>query len=435
MKRLITITALLFIATSMLVADQVERDMVVLEIFTATWCPYCPGAAMGAEDLVANGCDVAVIEYHSSNSDPFYNTYASYRHGYYGVEGYPTAIFDGVLAVVGGNHTQSMYPSYLPRYNARKAINSSFTLDIEGQSTGLDYDVTVTANKVAETTSTNMVLHLVLTESHIPYQWQGQDSLQWVERLMIPNQYGTPLDFSEDSTNVVNLSFSLNGSWVADNCELVAFIQDLNTKEVLQGTKVSLPNLLPSIEADFSADPTSGEVPLTVNFFDESTSGSPIISWYWEFGDGATSRVPNPTHTYEEPGTYTVSLTVINEEVNMDTEIKEDFITVTSSGIGENDPELADVILNQNYPNPFSTSTKISFSLHRRDADDAEIKIYNIKGQLVKQFKIKSSKLKTTGEVVWDGTNESGTEVPSGIYFYKLSTRDETFVKKMVLMR
>ena len=43
---------------------QVTRDMVILENFGGTWCVACPGAAMGAEDLVANGHDVAVIEYH-----------------------------------------------------------------------------------------------------------------------------------------------------------------------------------------------------------------------------------------------------------------------------------------------------------------------------------------------------------------------------------
>ncbi|MGC9337541.1 MAG: PKD domain-containing protein [Candidatus Cloacimonadia bacterium] len=430
MKRLILITALLFLTASMLIAEQVERDMVVLEIFTATWCGYCPGAAMGAEDLIANGCDVAVIEYHPSNSDPFYNTYAASRMGYYGsaVGGYPTAIFDGVLTVVGGSPNQSMYSYYLPRYNARKAINSSFTIEVEGEHTGLDYNVTLTATKVAETTSTDMVLHLVLTESHIPYHWQNQDSLHWVERLMVPNQYGTPLDFSADSTNVVSLSFTLDPNWIADNCELTAFIQDTNTKEILQGTKVSLPDLLPPIDADFSADITSGEAPLTVNFLDQSTSGSPIISWYWDFGDGGTSTEENPTYIYEDPGTYTVSLTVINEAINVDTEIKEDFITVISTGMAEDDSSLpSKVTLKSNHPNPFNKETIISYGLPK--PDKVELQIYNIKGQLV-QTLVNDNKPAGNHTVEWNAENMS-----SGIYFYKLSTNDTTFVKRMLLMR
>ncbi|MBC8527133.1 MAG: Omp28-related outer membrane protein, partial [Candidatus Cloacimonetes bacterium] len=238
-KTLLTILFVLVIST--LMADEVEREMVVLEIFTSTGCYYCPGAAMGAEDLIANGCDVAVIEYHSS--DPFMNTYAVSRSSYYGVGGIPHAFFGGVLDVLGGNHSSSMYAYYLPKYNQRKAINSSFTIDIAGSNSGLDYNVTVTVNKVAETSSTDMVLHLALTESNIPYNWQGQTELHWVERLMVPDQYGTALDFSSDSTNTVNLSFTLDEDWEVDNCELAAFIQDINTKEVLQGTKVSLPEI------------------------------------------------------------------------------------------------------------------------------------------------------------------------------------------------
>ncbi|MDZ7304357.1 MAG: phytase [candidate division KSB1 bacterium] len=62
--------------------------------------------------------------------------------------------------------------------------------------------------------------------------------------------------------------------------------------------------------AMFTATPTTGGVPLTVNFTDQS-SGNPT-SWWWDFGDGMTSTLQNPTHQYTKPGTYTVSLTVAN---------------------------------------------------------------------------------------------------------------------------
>lgn len=223
------------------------------KIFEHTELRLFVGKEKGGE-ICRSGCDVAIVEYHSSSSDPFYNNYALYRKNYYGsmVPGYPTAIFDGVLSVVGGSHSSSMYPYYLPRYNQRKAINSSFTIDIAGEHIGLDYDVTITVTKVA--TSTNMVLQLALTESHIPYSWQDQDSLHWVERLMVPNQYGTPLDFSGHGhdVNIIALTFTLASGWVADNCELTAFVQDNDTKEVLQGTKVALPDLLPPHSIDDS---------------------------------------------------------------------------------------------------------------------------------------------------------------------------------------
>jgi len=62
--------------------------------------------------------------------------------------------------------------------------------------------------------------------------------------------------------------------------------------------------------ADFDANPTSGDAPLAVAFTDRSTNAP--TSWSWTFGDGATSAVQNPVHTYTTPGTYTASLMVAN---------------------------------------------------------------------------------------------------------------------------
>jgi beta propeller repeat protein len=62
--------------------------------------------------------------------------------------------------------------------------------------------------------------------------------------------------------------------------------------------------------AAFSAKPTSGKVPLKVQFTDKST-GTPT-TWKWNFGDGKYSTEKNPAHTYSKAGKYTVALTVKN---------------------------------------------------------------------------------------------------------------------------
>ena len=72
----------------------------------------------------------------------------------------------------------------------------------------------------------------------------------------------------------------------------------------------SLGGTVPPV-ASFSANPTSGTVPLTVSFTDTST-GSPT-GWSWDFGDGSPlSTLQNPGHTYTLAGTYTVKLTASN---------------------------------------------------------------------------------------------------------------------------
>lgn len=82
--------------------------------------------------------------------------------------------------------------------------------------------------------------------------------------------------------------------------------------------------------ANFSGSPTSGSAPLTVNFTDLS-SGSPT-SWDWDFGDGsAHSGAQNPSHQYAADGAYTVTLIATNA-YGSDTEVKTDYITVSTGG-------------------------------------------------------------------------------------------------------
>ncbi len=68
--------------------------------------------------------------------------------------------------------------------------------------------------------------------------------------------------------------------------------------------------------AAFSIDGSArGEAPFTVDFTDESTApDSTVATWSWDFGDGGTSTQPSPQHTFDDPGVYTVSLTVTNTD-------------------------------------------------------------------------------------------------------------------------
>jgi len=80
--------------------------------------------------------------------------------------------------------------------------------------------------------------------------------------------------------------------------------------------------------AQFVGSPTSGTVPLTVNFTDQTT-GTPN-AWSWNFGDGGTAATQNPSHQYTSAGTYTVTLTASNA-CGSDQEIKTGYIVVSSA--------------------------------------------------------------------------------------------------------
>jgi len=88
--------------------------------------------------------------------------------------------------------------------------------------------------------------------------------------------------------------------------------------------------------------------------------------------------------------------------------------------------------LDQNYPNPFNPTTKIEFILSK--SGQVRIDIFNILGEKVKT--LMDQHLKAGRQLVeWDGKDESGEEVASGVYFYRLQTQDFTETKKMVLMK
>ena len=162
--------------------------------------------------------------------------------------------------------------------------------------------------------------------------------------------------------------------------------------------------------------------------------------------DGVTSN-PNSMGYYIieiMPGTYdvTASLEGYTHSTIVGVEVFEGQLTTSIDIALETDYLVDDYIFNnpsvfklsQNYPNPFGKSTTISFYLNHKDVKDAKIRIYNLKGQIVKHFAIRNPQSKAN-KVVWDGKDENGNELGSGIYFYKLSTPDKTFLKKMVLMR
>jgi hypothetical protein len=86
----------------------------------------------------------------------------------------------------------------------------------------------------------------------------------------------------------------------------------------------------------------------------------------------------------------------------------------------------------QNYPNPFNPETNITFSLPEERV--VNLKIYNLKGQLVKML-INQKLSPGYHTFTWDGKDESGKDVSSGIYFNRLSAGDYSETKKMIKVK
>ena len=223
-----------------LFSQQINKNVVIVEIGTGTWCTYCPGAAMGADDLVENFPNsVAIIENHGG--DDYQIDASSSRNSYYSANSFPTAIFNGQDRIVGGDHNNSLYSSYLPKYNSAISDLTSFNLSIDVTPlSDNEFNVTLTVDKVDSYSGTNLVAQLAITESHIEEDWQGQTELNFVNRGMFPSASGISLDFSSGSQQVINYTINVEDEWQVENCELVAFVQDNSSKEILQGAKQGL---------------------------------------------------------------------------------------------------------------------------------------------------------------------------------------------------
>lgn len=232
---------------------QATRHSVILEIATGTWCTYCPGAALGADDLHASSASVGIVEHH--DSDPYETTESVARYDtYYGVTGFPTAFFDGGNSVVGGSHTQTMYPSYLQKYNLAMAVATPFDITATWAQNGASIDITATVNQVGAYSAGNLRVQACLTESHIPVNWQGQTEVSFVNRDMYPDANGQAVTLTQGNSQTLTFNMPINGAWDQSEMELVVWVENGTTKEIFNGV------YMPLAVAAFANDPAVTDV-------------------------------------------------------------------------------------------------------------------------------------------------------------------------------
>lgn len=107
-------------------------------------------------------------------------------------------------------------------------------------------------------------------------------------------------------------------------------------------------------------------------------------------------------------------------------------ISVTGVGIeGDTSGLPCEYLLAQNYPNPFNPSTTIEFSIQKES--NIELLIYNIKGQIINKL-AHGEFTQGSHSIIWNGRDESGKLIVSGIYFYKLIINGKTVTTKKCLL-
>jgi gliding motility-associated-like protein len=234
-----------------------------------------------------------------------------------GLQQYHWVVRENGVTTVSVNQTEDKFQYLINRPPSSSAdINLAFSLDtknfancssvITNQSIIVpksdDINASFTVSPVSQTLPSSTVTITNLTNvGPWTYLWDFGDGTQSTNATVTSHTYSTFGKFS------IRLTVS-NGVCMEEQVQQV---------EVL-----AIPPIV-----DFEADPLKGCVPLTVNFTNRSQFADPA-TYQWDFGDAGKSGSINPTHTYYEPGTYTVSLSASNVTGQLVTETKQAIIEV-----------------------------------------------------------------------------------------------------------
>ena len=175
----------------------------------------------------------------------------------------------------------------------------------------------------------------------------------------------------------------------------------------------------------------------------EQADGLYDLEHYTDLGDGGdvwpgstsadtfnTLTLPN-SNSYLAGGSFVAVENISAAAPTMYANFKVAFVSGTD-GNGDNAVLPNSIDLHQNYPNPFNPTTTISFN--STAAGKANLQIFNIVGARVRTL-VDGDVSSGTTDVIWDGRDDAGDEVASGIYLYRLSLDGQEQVKKMMLVR
>jgi flagellar hook assembly protein FlgD len=124
---------------------------------------------------------------------------------------------------------------------------------------------------------------------------------------------------------------------------------------------------------------------------------------------------------------YTIGITALYEYL-----FESNPISLPITFVGSDDILKLNTKLLENYPNPFNPTTTISFTLSADDVGKTKLEIYNLKGQKIRHYSIENNQ----SSIIWNGTDQTGKQVSSGIYFYRLISDGKHIAsKKMLLLK
>jgi len=326
--------------------------------------------------------------------------------------------------------------------------NWSFAGDLDWQITDQEaYDGLQSAQSgtITDDQTTELVAEVELSNGGELSFWykvsseSGWDFLRFYVDGSLEEEWSGDIDWTEYTINVDAGMHTFSWSYEKDgsvnsgsDCGWIDYVS-------FPPMQTGIPGLLinpESLEVEMEVGVVNSESLEFTNEGDENInyelSASPQVDW---LNIETTSGQIEPAETVEvyfnfdttgmEAGQYTTTI-LVSDEFDNEMEIPV-ILDVIATANDENLPEIA--ALAQNYPNPFNPETTIKYNLGKNSK--GTINIYNLKGRLIKTYNLQQK----DGEVVWNGKDSHGNSVSSGIYFYKLETVTDSYMKKMILMK
>jgi len=264
----------------------------------------------------------------------------NYRTNYYGCNAVP-------WIEVNGTNVATNQTAFTNAVNAGNTEYSPFQIVLVPErltNNVISINVKIIRDPSDATIFDNPRLRIALTEKQVYVVspsccTNGETNFFSIARKMVPDGYGSSFEIPAPGDSVeMSFQYIPTADFLQqvnlDSIRVAAFIQDHCSQEMYQSVMTNIVSV-DRTTASFTADETIGASPFMVNFSDYSiaSTGNNIVSWAWDFDNDGTidSNDPNPSWTYTDEETYTVSLTV-SDGTNQNTYTADNYITALGQG-------------------------------------------------------------------------------------------------------
>ncbi|MBE0646678.1 MAG: Omp28-related outer membrane protein [Bacteroidales bacterium] len=275
-------------------------------------------------------------------------------------------------------------------------------------------------------------------------------------------QWGDPIVTDATAGTFYRRTFTYNYSgtdYIMENCELLAFVLDNSTEEIITGigchtgdTTYITPdftltadtlfyeNAQQCLEGQIVTIANNTAIDLDLLYVQQESSLTAPFPWSvvpWPFTGFPHTLAPGESVDLNIvlPLPTDAMIEFLYDDLILVSEIDTQYITIAvNEGLymGIDPAGNKKSTLSMNYPNPFTDNTLIEYNLGQ--STTVVLEVFNISGKKVKTL-VSTQLSAGSYKAVWNGTNDSGEELPGGIYLYRMKTADATVTRRCVLLK